>query len=86
VSNERGKPSSTDGRLPTGAALKEAIEEVDAETGNGLVYFMINCEHPTDFDSTLSGKAPWTGRIYAIRVSSGVKVFEKHRFEIALRI
>jgi len=46
-----------------GAPLKEAIEEVDAKTGNGPVYFMINCAHPTHFDSTRAGKAAWTERI-----------------------
>jgi S-methylmethionine-dependent homocysteine/selenocysteine methylase len=60
----------TDGRLPTGQPLKEAIEEVDVETGNGPAYFMINCAHPTHFDSTLAGKALWTDRICGIRANA----------------
>ena len=43
----------TDGRLPSGQALGEAIELVDAETGAAPVYYMVNCAHPSHFDSVL---------------------------------
>ncbi len=43
----------TDGRLPSGQSLAEAIEEVDRETGSAAAYFMINCAHPTHFLSVL---------------------------------
>ncbi|MDG2341007.1 MAG: homocysteine S-methyltransferase family protein, partial [Paracoccaceae bacterium] len=36
----------TDGRLPTGESLEEAISEVDAATDGYAAYFMINCAHP----------------------------------------
>ena len=36
----------TDGRLPTGQPLREAIEQVDAATGARAAYFMVNCAHP----------------------------------------
>src|SRR3712207_4658407 len=36
----------TDGRLPTGQPLNEAIEMVDEATGRAPAYFMINCAHP----------------------------------------
>ena len=39
----------TDGRLPTGETLKEAIVAVDRATGGAPAYFMINCAHPTHF-------------------------------------
>ena len=39
----------TDGRLPTGQPLHEAIEQVDAATDAGAAYFMVNCAHPTHF-------------------------------------
>lgn len=39
----------TDGLLPTGDSLAEAIEQVDRATGNGPAYYMINCAHPTHF-------------------------------------
>ena len=36
----------TDGRLPSGQPLGEAIEQTEAETDGGAAYFMINCAHP----------------------------------------
>ena len=43
----------TDGRLPTGEPVADAIRSVDAATNEGAAYFMINCAHPTT--STTSG-------------------------------
>ena len=60
----------TDGRLPTGQPLKEAIEEVDEETGRAPAYYMINCAHTTHFDGTLAGKARWIDRIRGIRANA----------------
>jgi S-methylmethionine-dependent homocysteine/selenocysteine methylase len=37
----------TDGRLPSGQPLAEAIEQVDEETGGAPEYYMLNCAHPT---------------------------------------
>ena len=36
----------TDGNLPTGHTLKEAISTVDLATGAAPTYYMINCAHP----------------------------------------
>lgn len=55
----------TDGRLPTGASLQDAISEVDAATNNYAEYFMINCAHPDHFRSTLID-APWMHRVRGI--------------------
>jgi S-methylmethionine-dependent homocysteine/selenocysteine methylase len=44
----------TDGRLPTGQGLAEAIAAVDQATGQGPCYYMINCAHPTHFDGVLA--------------------------------
>jgi len=60
----------TDGRLPTGQGLRQAVEEVDAATGNGPAYFMINCAHPTHFEATLDTEAPWVKRIRGIRANA----------------
>jgi len=60
----------TDGRLPTGQGLKEAIEEVDAATGNAPAYYMINCAHPTHFDATLTPGAAWVQRIRGLRANA----------------
>ena len=59
----------TDGRLPTGQALKEAIAEVDAATGNAPAYYMINCAHPTHFTGVLAGGA-WVERVCGLRANA----------------
>lgn len=43
----------TDGRLPSGASIEEAIEAVDAATDGPAESFMINCAHPTHFADAL---------------------------------
>ena len=60
----------TDGRLPTGQSLQDAIAEVDAATQGAPAYFMINCAHPTHFDATLAGKDAWMQRIRGIRANA----------------
>jgi len=60
----------TDGRLPTGQTLEEAIEAVDVVTVRGPAYYMINCAHPTHFESTLSTTDGWTKRIQGIRANA----------------
>lgn len=60
----------TDGRLPTGDSLKEAIEAVDDATGRAPSYFMINCAHPTHFDRQLRSGEAWAGRIRGIRANA----------------
>jgi S-methylmethionine-dependent homocysteine/selenocysteine methylase len=62
----------TDGRLPSGQGLGEAIEQVDAETDGGPAYYMINCAHPTHFENVL-GDAPWTERIRGLRANASTK-------------
>ncbi|GAA6192805.1 homocysteine S-methyltransferase family protein [Phaeobacter sp. NW0010-22] len=55
----------TDGKLPTGLSLEEAITEVDEATDGYAAYFMINCAHPEHFDKTLVDGA-WMQRIKGI--------------------
>nr|WP_319385136.1 homocysteine S-methyltransferase family protein [uncultured Roseibium sp.] len=57
----------TDGRLPSGQSLADAIGEVDAATGNGPAYYMINCAHPDHFRNVLETGGAWTSRIGGIR-------------------
>ncbi len=57
----------TDGRLPSGATLQNAIETVDAQTGAYPLYYMINCAHPTHFEPILRDAGDWTHRIRGIR-------------------
>ena len=63
----------TDGRLPNGMSLEDAILAVDAATGFAPEYFMINCAHPSHFDHVLQGEANWTDRIYGIRANASCK-------------
>lgn len=60
----------TDGRLPTGQPLREAIEQVDAETGNAPAYYMINCAHPTHFDHVVAEGGAWLERIRGLRANA----------------
>ncbi|MEQ8356337.1 MAG: homocysteine S-methyltransferase family protein [Kiloniellaceae bacterium] len=60
----------TDGRLPSGATLKEAIEAVDAATANGPAYFMINCAHPDHFEGAIAAGETWVERIKGLRANA----------------
>ena len=62
----------TDGRLPSGQRLAEAISQVDAETGAAPAYYMINCAHPTHFAGVLDG-APWSERIRGVRANASTR-------------
>jgi S-methylmethionine-dependent homocysteine/selenocysteine methylase len=63
----------TDGRLPSGQSLREAIEEVDDQTQGAVAYFMINCAHPTHFGHVLEGDGDWRGRIRGLRANASEK-------------
>ena len=60
----------TDGRLPSGQPLREAIEEVDARTDGVAAYFMVNCAHPSHFDDVLEPGTAWTDRIRGLRANA----------------
>jgi len=60
----------TDGRLPTGDTLRDAIHAVDEASSSYPAYYMINCAHPTHFMSVLSGDEEWTKRIGGIRANA----------------
>jgi homocysteine S-methyltransferase len=62
----------TDGRLPSGQALGEAIEQTDAETGDAPAYYMINCAHPSHFDGVLEAREPWLERIGGLRANASM--------------
>jgi S-methylmethionine-dependent homocysteine/selenocysteine methylase len=63
----------TDGHLPSGQPLGEAITAVDQATGDGPAYYMINCAHPTHFEQALTVDANWISRIRAIRANASAK-------------
>ena len=62
--------TETDGRLPTGQDLGEAIEQVDAATGAAPAYYMVNCAHPSHFSSALASNAAWLGRLKGVRTNA----------------
>ena len=63
----------TDGKLPTGQSLKDAILQVDAETQQGPIYYMLNCAHPNHFADVLTFGEAWTKRIQGIRANASRK-------------
>lgn len=63
----------TNGRLPSGESLKDAIITVDKLTDNYTSYFMINCAHPNHFTKVLKTAAHWKERIRGIRANASTK-------------
>jgi S-methylmethionine-dependent homocysteine/selenocysteine methylase len=63
----------TDGKLPTGQTLREAIEQVDAATSHYPSYYMINCAHPAHFEPVLAPGQSWTRRIRGLRANASRK-------------
>lgn len=60
----------TDGRLPTGQLLEDAILEVDGATGGYAAYFMINCAHPSHFEKRLAAGGEAMRRIKGLRANA----------------
>lgn len=69
--------TETDGRIPSGETLGEAIEAVDSQTGNAPAYYMINCAHPTHFENALDGDAGWLRRVRGLRANASTKSHEE---------
>ncbi len=67
----------TDGRLPCGVTLGEAVTEVDAATGHGPAYYMINCAHPAHFAPALDEGGPWVNRLRGIRANASRRSHEE---------
>jgi S-methylmethionine-dependent homocysteine/selenocysteine methylase len=63
----------TDGRLPSGQSLADAIQQVDDETSHGPAYYMINCAHPTHFEDALGLGDGWQTRIRGLRANASRK-------------
>jgi len=63
----------TDGKLPTGQSLQDAIEAVDKATAYAPAYYMINCAHPTHFEGVLENGGAWRERIGGVRANASAK-------------
>lgn len=59
----------TDGKLPTGHSLQEAIEAVDIATNSAAAYFIVNCAHLDHFSHILEDAA-WARRIHGLRCNA----------------
>jgi S-methylmethionine-dependent homocysteine/selenocysteine methylase len=60
----------TDGRLPGGETLEDAIAAVD---GSAKVdYFMVNCAHPTHFTDAIAD-GEWRDRVWGVRANASAK-------------
>ena len=66
----------TDGRLPSGGGLGEAVVAVDAASGGYPAYYTVNCAHPLHFRNVLEeardGGREWVGRIGEVRLDDDV--------------
>ncbi len=76
AAGDAGKPCvisftvETDGALPSGQPLGEAIAEIDGLTGAAPAYYMINCAHPTHFEAALDRGEDWPRRIGGVRANA----------------
>ena len=62
--------TETDGRLPSGDWLDEAIARTDEATEGYPVYYMVNCAHPTHLDLPLARAGQWRDRIRGLRANA----------------
>lgn len=63
----------TDGRLPTGQPLVEALREVESATDGYPAYYMINCAHPSHFASVVGDGDPIWPRVRGLRANASRK-------------
>lgn len=65
--------TETDGRLPSGETMREAIEKTDDATSGAPAYYMINCAHPTHFVDALEKGESWVKRLRGLRANSSMR-------------
>ncbi|MFO1036495.1 MAG: homocysteine S-methyltransferase family protein [Geminicoccaceae bacterium] len=63
----------TDGRLPSGESLREAVEQVDAATEGAPAYFMVNCAHPSHVAPAFAEGGAWLGRVRGYRANASAR-------------
>lgn len=63
----------TDGKLPSGQALGDAILTLDAESPIAPAYYMINCAHPVHFEGVLREGGAWRSRIRGLRANASTR-------------
>jgi S-methylmethionine-dependent homocysteine/selenocysteine methylase len=60
----------TDGRLPSGDRLADAIRRTDDATAGYASSYMINCAHPRHFAAVLRQGGDWLERLQGLRANS----------------
>lgn len=60
----------TDGRLPSGQALADAIAQVEAKTDGAPAYYLVNCAHPAHFSAALADGDGWVERVGGLRANA----------------
>lgn len=60
----------TDGRLPSGQSLEDAIILLDGDAATRPAYFMLNCVHPEHFQDVVARGGNWTRRIRGLRANA----------------
>ncbi len=60
----------TDGRLPDGTLLADAVERVDADGGPD--FFLLNCAHPQHVLPALDEPGGWQSRIRGLRCNASI--------------
>lgn len=63
----------TNGHLPSGETLPEAIETIDHVTDGYPMFYMVNCAHPSHFANHLKEHSNWRARIMGIRANASHK-------------
>lgn len=68
---------NTDGRLPSGETLKQAIQRIDSEASPTPLFYMVNCTHPVHIKpvlvEALSNRENWIRRLRGIRGNASSK-------------
>ncbi len=60
----------TDGRLPSGERLADAIARTDEATDGHVLHYMVNCAHPSHFDAELARGGAWLERVRGVRANA----------------
>lgn len=60
----------TDGRLPTGQSLADAIAETDGATDRTPVYYCVNCAHPSHVAPAFEVAGDWVLRLRGLRANA----------------
>lgn len=67
----------TDGCLPTGMTLADAIAGVDHEAGTPPLHYMINCAHPQHFEQVIAAGGDYLERLGGLRSNASRKSHEE---------